>query len=261
MKRLFLVLGLLGASLGLAAPPTSQTHNWEINFPKFAYVWINIGDLTFDLSDHTPTNVGYLVGLNDVHEPSLNGLLECLNNNTTFTSPSGAYTGTQTAPSAPVCRFAPEIGSGTTSYTVVYEDPDDSYVNYADADLFIVSSGDGWTLEAQETSAQSIPSGVTLEAYPYVWDTNEGNLEDKGGNNPSLGTGSGSGGVAITESSPVTLSSGAGDKGYYVSGKYWMYLQPVNFALAIDFSNSGFSLPISLTGTSALSVEYTVTAP
>ncbi len=260
MKRLFLVLGLLGASLGLAAPSTTQTHNWQINFPKFAYVWINIGDLTFDLSDHTPSNVGYLAGLNDVHEPSLNGLLECLNN-ATFSNPSGTYTGTQTAPSAPVCRFAPEIGSGTTSYTVVYEDPDDSYVNYADADLFIVSTGDGWTLEAQETSGQSIPTGVTLEAYPYVWDTNEGNLEDKSGNNPSLGTGSGGDGLAITESPAVTLSSGAGDKGYYVSGKYWMYLQPVNFALAINLGSVPLPIDLTSAGSGALQVTYTVTAP
>ena len=256
MKRLLLVLGLLGASLSFAALPTSQSHNWEINFPKFAYIWINIGNLTFNLSEHTPSNVGYLGNLNSVHEPNMNGLLECLNGNVTFAAPSGSYTGTTTAPSDPTCRFAPEVGSGSVNYNAEYEDPDDSGANHADADLFIVSSGGGWTVSVEETSSQSIPNGVTLEAYPYVWDGDETNLEDKNGNNPSLGTGA----VVITESS-TTLSTGTTDKGYYVSGKYWMYLQPVNFALAIDLGD--ISLPISLTtsGSNALTVEYTITAP
>jgi hypothetical protein len=52
------------------------------------------------------------------------------------------------------------------------------------------------------------------------------------------------------------VSSGATDKGYYVAGRFWQYLQPLNFALAIDLGT--VSLPINST---TLQVTYTVTAP
>jgi hypothetical protein len=189
MKRLFsLVLaGTLFATTMALALPTSQTHNWQITFSKFAYVWINIGDLTFNLDDtSTPSNVGYLQSLAGVYEPSQSGLMECLTGVSSFSGPSGSYTGTKSVPTAPTCRFAPSIASGGAGYSAQYEDPDDSYNNVADADLFILSTGDGWTLAARVTSG-TVPSGVTLEAYPYVWDPSESVIEKKDGSAATLG--------------------------------------------------------------------------
>ncbi len=254
MKRLFsLVLAgtLFMATMAFAALPTSQDHNWQITFGKFAYIWINIGDLTFNLdSTSTPSGVGYLQSLAGVYEPSQSGLMECLTGVSGFTAPSGSYTGTQTGPSAPTCRFAPSIASGGASYSAQYQDPDETDNNVADADLFILSTGDGWTLTAQVTNG-TVPGGVTLEAYPYVWDPSESVIEKKDGNAAALGTDA----VSIEDTGPSTVSAGAGDKGYYVVGGFWQYLQPLNFALAIDLGS--VSLPIS----STLEVTYTITAP
>jgi len=254
MKRLFsLVLaGTLFVATMAFALPTSQKHNWEITFSKFAYVWINIGGLTFNLdSASTPSGVGYLQNLTGVYEPSQSGLMECLTGVSSFSEPSGSYTGTQTGPSAPTCRFAPSIASGGAGYSAQYQDADsDGENNVADADLFILSTGDGWTLTAQVTSG-TVPGGVTLEVYPYVWDPSESEIEKKDGNAAALGTDA----VSIEDTDPSTVSAGAGDKGYYVVGGFWQYLQPLNFALAIDLGS--VSLPIS----STLEVTYTVTAP
>lgn len=253
MKRLFLILTLLGASLGLAQQ-TAQNHYWNLNFQSFAYLWINIGDLTFDLNaDSVVGTAGYLSGMDYVYEPTINGLLACLNGETdsTYDGPSGTYNGaTADSSTAPSCRFAPDIGSGGTSYDALYYDTDTSaYDNEADADLYILASGSGWVVDVAVTSG-TVPSGVTLEAYPYAWDADETNLEAKDGSNPALGTDA----VQVSTTS-ATLSSGASDKGYYVDGKYWAYLQPINYALLVDLSS--VSLPID----TQLTVEYSVTAP
>ena len=253
MKRLIFLSTVLVASTGLAQLQVSRSHDWQINFPSFAYLWINVGGLTFDFSDDaTSGTIGYLANRSDVYDPTLSGLLACLNGGAAFSGPSGAYTGVDNAPTAPNCRFAPEIASGGTPYTVVYEDADnDGFVNYADADLFIVSSGGGWRVDVQITGG-TVPGGMTLEAYPYVWDSNEGTLEAKDGSDPGLGTGS-----AVTLSGSVTtLSNGVNDKGYYVSGRFWMYLQPINFALVLN--PNSVSVPIN---NQTLTVQYTVNAP
>ncbi len=253
MKRLFVLFALFGASLGLAQLQTNRSHDWQINFPSFAYLWINVGNLTFDLGDdNTSGTIGYLANLNNVYDPTLSGLLKCLNAGLDFTAPSSGYTGDKNAPTAPTCRFAPEIASGGSSYTVQYLDGgDDSFVNYADADLFIVSSGGGWTVDVQITSG-SVPNGMTLELYPYVWDPAEGELEAKNGATVTLGNPNA---IALSTTS-TQLSGGVSDKGYYVQNRFWMYLQPINFALVVDPDTAN-----PLASPQTLTVQYTVNAP
>jgi len=250
MKKVWMILALLGAGFALAQT-NNQSHNWKINFPKFAYVWVNVGDLTFDLSSiDDPTNLGYLAALTDVYEPTQNGLLACLNGqeNSDFAEPSGDYEGTTEEPDAVSCYFAPDIDTDSGSdYDATYYDQETSeYDNVADADFYIISTSASWTLTAQADA--EAPTGVSLLAYPYAWDEDETTLEGKDGSNVGLDAA-----VTITSDAAATLSAGANDKGYYVNGKYWAYLQPVNYALKINLGE--VSLPID---EEEIEITYTV---
>lgn len=269
MKRLLLVLGLLGASLSFAALPTNQSHNWEINFPEFAYIWINIGDLSFDFSQETVdststvgnlSNADYDSTVNpEVFAPDLEGLLSCIFGNSVDLSttdsfpPNQQYDGDTAPASSKTCRFAPVIGTGGSSYTAEYKDPDtNDFDNTADADLLIFSSVENWQVDVEIDASSAVPTGISLEFYPYTWDNDEFKLEDKNGNNPTLGSSA----IVLDQTNTAeVLSSGATNKGYYVQDLYWFYLQPVNFAMQANLGS--ISVPVNAT----IQVNYTFSAP
>jgi len=262
MKRLLLVLVALGATLGFAQS-NSVNHTWNITFNRFAYVWINVGDLSFDLTGNpsgSPT-YGYLNALSNVYPGTQSGFEACINM-PTFSTTSTTYQAVTSGSATGVCYFAPVINSGGSNYDATYDDPTttvEDFNNVADADLLVLTYDSSWTLNAETTD--SIPSGVDLLFYPYAWDPTNSRLIDPNGNSKGLIDA-----VKLNSStSTAQLSSGFGSGllpyAYRVkltSGvSPWLYLQPVNFALKVDFATALGGGDIS----STIQVTYTVSNP
>ncbi len=279
MKRLFLVLGLLIATFALAATSDSATQSWSITFPQFAYVWINAANVTFDLTTTSTVN-GKLQNLNSTNNPvypgNQDGLLQCLGltvSSGTPSAPSGLYTGTNSSTATQTCYFAPNVTRGSgQNFSVNYNDPDGGTdgINSADASLYILSSGRGWTLTASSVTAVA---GEKLYAIPLVFDSDDAtaanSLEAPDGTNyTDFGTATGQLDISkfeLTATSGPSLSQGAyngglSQYGYYVQGGFWQYVQPLNFLLRIDFNQSYSATSLS-SNPVTYTVTYTVTAP
>jgi len=239
-------LAFLLSAQALAA--NEQTQTWQIKFKKFIYLWINTDNVVFDFSDSNDdtTDDGVLkdktVGSATYHVASVENLGYCAGIGTDFEnySPSGDFDGDPSGPGSVSnnCYFAPTEVSDDVSptYSAGYDPNDDGNYNAdADTDLLVAALGIG-NFQVTTVSADSVPSGLTLQFYPAAVEGS--GLVTKGG----VGTPSA---TELTNGSTSASPNWTGsDYGYYVAGKYYLYLLPVSHGLVLDPSSldlSGFS--------------------
>jgi len=241
-KRLTLVmLGTLAALLSAQALAANErTQTWQIKFKKFIYLWINTEKIVFDFSssNNSTTDDGVLkdktVGTATYHVASVENLGYCAGINSDFANynPSGDFDGDpdgQGTVNNNNCYFAPSsvIDSATPVYSAGYDpNGDGNYAADADTDLLVAALGIGNFQVTTISTTDSIPKGLTLQFYPAAVE-GSGLVTKSGVSTPSA--------TELTNTSTSANANWTGTNyGYYVVGKYFLYLLPVSHGLVLD---------------------------
>ncbi len=298
MKRLFLVLGITALTSLSFALPTEAGHYWKINVPgDFAYVWINVGDLTFDFAtaDTTSTSWGHLLNYADsdtgaekvvFYKAEQGGFYECLTEGvidpTSGPNSSATYQGVTTPTGAKqYCFFVPKISTSATGnssysdaflgFSATYEDPTNN-PDEADASLLVFSSDLNWQMDVSYSYSGTFPNGLDLLIYPYAYDTDSNKPVDRSHSGIDIDPSSPA--ATILNSSTSSATSFANGPSHTSATAYYakvtigsntyilrnVHLQPLEFALRLDLANIPDFDSLSSSAT-PLTITYTFSSP
>jgi hypothetical protein len=237
------ILSLGALVLGIAHAQSTQS--WVFKNQAFAYVYTNIGTVTFDFTAASATNPGQLTTLSTPYPAATAGTFQaCINALVTSslslsaqsTAPTSTYT-PATLPSA--CTFAPTSVSSNGTFSVTWPSGDN-----ADGALLVITNSPTWRAEAS-IGAWSTPGGLTAQIVPDL--VNSGKLVN--GASP----------VSLS-ATPAELSAQPGsttDNYSYYTQYQGYYVVPELFALQVNPSAAG----AQVNGTNTATVTYTVAFP